>query len=337
MPVIGLDIGGANLKGASASGEAISEAFEIWRAPDELVLRLLKLLSRLPRADRIAVTMTAELADCFETKRSGVASILAAVERAAGDAEVRVWSTAGDFVSPAEARDRPMQVAAANWHALATWAGRLAPHGKSLLFDIGSTTSDLIPLDDGLPSPAGLTDLGRLLAGELVYSGVRRTPVCAVAPRVPLRGRMCPLAAEWFATMFDVYLILGWIAEDPTDVGTANGRPATIDNAYDRLARAVCCDRTELSSAEVLTMATFLADCQQDQLRSALDAMRNGRDGAILTSILSGEGDFLARRVLERHPATEACCIFSLENELTAAIAVAACAYAVAVLAAERA
>lgn len=334
MHVVGLDIGGANLKGASTSGAACSEAFEIWRAPGQLAARLAKLLSQFPPRDRLAVTMTAELADCYETKRIGVGSILTAVERAAGNAVVRVWTTAGCFVSTDEARERPMQVAAANWHALATWAGRLALHGKSLLLDIGSTTSDLIPLRDGLPCPVGLTDVDRLLAGELVYTGVRRTPVFAVAPSVPLRGGSCPLAAEWFATMLDVYLILDWISADPTDCATANGRPATIACAIDRLARSVCCDRTELSSSEVQAMAEFLAECQSEQLRSAIDSAL-GRDGKISTAIVSGEGEFLARRVLEIHPATESCRIVSLENTISSAVAESACAYAVAVLAAE--
>src|SRR5689334_18563923 len=137
MHVVGLDIGGANLKAASTAGEAFSEPFEIWRAPGDLKSRVAAMLARFPHADLLAVTMTAELADCFETKCHGVVSILEAVERAAERVPVRVWTTNGRFVEPAEARERPMAVAAANWSALATWAGRWAPKGESLLFDIG--------------------------------------------------------------------------------------------------------------------------------------------------------------------------------------------------------
>ena len=38
----------------------------------------------------------------------------------------------------ATARQTPLQVAAANWLALATYAGRFAPDGPALLLDIGS-------------------------------------------------------------------------------------------------------------------------------------------------------------------------------------------------------
>src|SRR5256885_9284124 len=50
----------------------------------------------------------------------------------------------------------------------------------ALLLDTGSTTTDIIPMINGVPVPVGRTDPHRLGTGELVYTGVRRTPVCAV-------------------------------------------------------------------------------------------------------------------------------------------------------------
>ncbi len=196
----------------------------------------------------IAVTMTAELADCFATKAEGVHFILDAVAEVAGGRDVLVWQTGGEFVSIDEARELVPLVAAANWHALATWAARMtlgADAASALLIDLGSTTCDIIPLVGGLPMPTGRTDVERLMSRELVYTGVRRTPVMAVSPSVPFRGESVPLAAELFATMLDVYLLTGEIAEDADDTNTANGRPATVDAAWDRIARSLCCDRSE--------------------------------------------------------------------------------------------
>ena len=235
MLALGLDIGGANLKAASSAGDAKTTAFEIWRAPHELPLRLRELIGGFPPVDVLAVTMTAELADCFATKAEGVAAIVAAVSDVAGPTPVLVWQTSGNFARPEVAAARPALVSAANWHALATWAGRLAPQGSALLFDLGSTTADIVPLDNGRPVARGTTDLERLRNHELVYTGFRRTPLCAVASHVPLRGRPCPVAAELFATTLDVYLLLGLIPEDAADTNTADGRPATIACALDRL------------------------------------------------------------------------------------------------------
>src|SRR5437879_1777818 len=123
MLALGLDIGGANLKTATSAGAGRTEPFEIWRAPGALVKRLSDLIARFPPADVVALTMTAELADCFATKADGVRFIIEAVEEAAGSARVAVWLTVGEFAAPRSAVGRPRAVAAANWHALATWAG----------------------------------------------------------------------------------------------------------------------------------------------------------------------------------------------------------------------
>src|SRR5205807_547928 len=120
---------------------------------------------------------------------------LDAVEAVAAGMPVRVWQTTGRFTDVATARKTALQTASANWLALATFAGRYAPSGPALLIDIGSTTTDVVPLLDGRPVPRGRTDSERLEAEELVYTGVRRTPLCA------LRG---DVVAELFATTLDV-------------------------------------------------------------------------------------------------------------------------------------
>ncbi len=333
--VLGLDIGGANLKAANSAGEARSEAFEIWRAPADLATRLFNLIAHFPLAEVLAVTMTAELADCFATKAEGVAAILGAVGQAAGTTPVVVWQTNGEFTDLKSAVDRPQRVAAANWHALATWAGRLVPQGKSLLIDIGSTTTDIIPLQNGRPAARGLTDIDRLLHHELVYTGLRRTPLCAVADIVTVRGRSCRVAAELFATMLDVYLFSGMIPEDSADRNTADGRPATIPCAHDRLARMVCCDRDEIDLDEARSIARGFAEAQRRQLAVAIETVVTRDPGKLASIILAGSGEVLARKFLAEHPAACGVPIIRLAETLSPALAEAACAYAVAVLAQE--
>ena len=51
-----------------------------------------------------------------------------------------------------------------------------------MIVDIGSTTTDLVPLLDGIPGPSARTDPERLKAGELIYAGIRRTPRRAAMP-----------------------------------------------------------------------------------------------------------------------------------------------------------
>ncbi|MGH7202601.1 MAG: hydantoinase/oxoprolinase family protein [Planctomycetaceae bacterium] len=336
MHVIGLDIGGANLKAAHADGPAATRPFPLWKRPDHLPDALAELLADFPPPDLLAVTMTGELADCFATKAEGVDAILRSIEAVAGGVPIAVWQTGGEFLTPAVAREFPRLVAAANWHALATWAGRIAPQGTALLVDIGSTTTDVIPLSEGVPVPAGLTDRERLQSGELVYSGVHRTPVYAIAGSVPFRGGVCPLAAELFATALDVYLLTGAIAEDPNDLDTANGRPATVDAAHDRLARMLCCDRSECSAEEARQVAGFLAGVQRAHAAAALKHVRSRLSSPCSHLILSGSGTFLAEAVLAHHPALNGVPVVRLNETLGTETSRAACAFAAARLALER-
>jgi hypothetical protein len=226
-------------------------------------------------------------------------------------------------------------VSAANWHALATWAGRFAPQGRALLFDLGSTTADIVPLNDGRPVARGTTDLERLRNHELVYTGFRRTPLCAVASHVPLRGRPCPVAAELFATTLDVYLLLGLVPEDATEKNTADGRPATIARARDRLARMVCCDREEIDLAEARSIAHHFASEQQKQLSAAITEVVSRDAAGLGTLIIAGSGELLAGKILAEHPHVQGAKTVRLAESLSAELAEAACAYAVAVLATE--
>ncbi len=332
MTVLGLDIGGANIKAATAAGWAKSVPFPLWKSPETLADALSSLIQQAGSVDVLAVTMTGELADCFATKAEGVARILASVQAAAGDRRVSVWSTDGRFVTPVEANQHPFAVAAANWHALATWVGQRFPCRSGLLIDIGSTTTDIIPLRDGVPCPLGRTDLDRLLSSELVYSGVRRTPLAALAILIFFRGQWVPFSSELFATTHDLYLLLGDIPEDPTDTDTANGRPATRAAAEDRLVRMLCADRTEISDAEVLALAQAWADQQLAQIASAIQYLMQRQTTPSETIIVSGSGEFLARRAVELAGISKTAEIISLTEVFTPDIAEAACAYAVACL-----
>jgi probable H4MPT-linked C1 transfer pathway protein len=353
MTILGLDIGGANIKAADETGRAASRPFAIWRNPERLKDEIAAILVQFPEVESVAVTMTAELADCFTTKAEGVQFILESINTVVGSflshralsatmpatvnhAPVMVWTTEGQFFEVEKAREMTEKVAAANWHALTTWCGKFAPAGASLLVDIGTTTTDMIPLMDGKPIPLGLTDLGRLQNGELSYSGVRRTPLCAVAHSVPFRGGYCSLAAELFATTLDIHLMTGEIPEDAQDLDTANGKPATKANAWDRIARMLCCDRDEVSFEEAVQIARFLADVQRQRLAGSLERVVHRSRLPCETIIVSGSGTFLARRLVWENRKTQDAQLVVLADQCSQAVAESACAYAVAQLASER-
>jgi len=329
-----VDIGGANLKLADGKGFSASRPFPLWQQPDRLSAALATMLAEAPAAERLAVTMTGELADCFATKAEGVLTILKAVELAAADRQVAVYLCDGRLVELAVAREETLLTAASNWHVLADFAGRFCGGRLGLLIDIGSTTTDIIPIGPAGPQAVGRTDPERLVAGELVYTGVERSPVCAVVRELSWRGEVCLVAQEVFATTLDAYLLLDELAEDGKDFQTADGRARTKKNARSRLARMICADETMFSQEDGQRAAEAIQVAQLAQLEAAAKRVRRQMKSLPETIVVSGQGEFLALHLVERLGFDGN--IISLTQELGAGVSQAACAHALAVLASER-
>ncbi len=322
--ILGLDIGGANLKAAHTDGLAHTKAFALWRHPDGLTKELTQLASVLPAFDEVAVTMTGELCDCFATKREGVDAIVKSVREAFPHSRIVFWSIGGGFVDFDAARIEPLQLAAANWLASAHLVGKLFPRENALFVDAGSTTTDILFIRKGLPEPRGFTDSERLASSELVYTGVRRTPICALVDGV---------AAEFFATIDDAYLLLGSIPERPGDTDTADGRDATVIHAHARMSRMICGDGESVSASTAQNLARQALEIQWSRVSSAIDRVCAARP-AVERVVIAGSGEILARSAIARSH-QNAAPITPLSDVLGPSLSVAACAYAVALLAAE--
>ncbi|MGE0607014.1 MAG: hydantoinase/oxoprolinase family protein [Pirellulales bacterium] len=304
--VLALDIGGANLKAADAHGFVLTRPFALWKQPELLVAELASLLAASPPHDTVVAAMTGELADCYCTKAEGVNAIVQSLEYAAGPRTVFYYRTDGQLVGRNAALAEPLLTAAANWHAVATFAARLAGGRPGLLIDIGSTTCDIIPFANSRETAQGRTDPERLMTGELVYTGVERSPVCAMARTLPWRDGRARVAQELFATMRDAYLILGELAEESDCRNTADGRPATRTAAHDRLARAMCADRTMFSELDAWFAAEELAENQLNLLTAAVrqvcqslpdSAGAPAKRERPQVAVVSGQGEFVARRL----------------------------------------
>lgn len=299
MKILALDVGGANLKASDGAAFHVSRYFPLWKNPQGLADALRALIAEAPPSQTIVAAMTGELADCFATKREGVAAIVDAVAAAAGEREVQIYLTDGTFASPEEAKRRYLEAAASNWHATASLVARRIAPSAGMLIDVGSTTSDLIPLVGGRAAAAGRTDPERLATGELVYTGVVRSPICAVTPTLPWRGRVCGVAQELFATTLDVYLWLGLLPEDASDRNTADGRPATRAAAHDRLARCLCADRELFDERDARAAAAVVRQAQVRRIAEAWTRVNRTMPEPPRTMVVAGEGEFLARAVLE--------------------------------------
>lgn len=303
MTVIGWDIGGANLKLARLEGERIAEVAQIpcpiKQDRGKFDDALGHALSLVPRASLHAVTMTGELSDVFADRADGVAYLVALMQTATAGQDLRIYAGRAGFLSPEDAVRRVQDVASANWYATAELiASRV---GEALLIDIGTTTIDLIPVAANKVASRGYSDGERLTKGELIYAGVVRTPVMAIARGAPFKGRMQGIAAERFATMADVYRITGDLPEDADPYPTPDQHGKTREESAVRLARMLGRDAADATPGEWAAVGQHFAACQFRQIEAAATTL-------IAREALSGDapivgagcGRFVAKRLAEQ-------------------------------------
>lgn len=296
-PLLALDIGGANLKAADGQGWCHAEPFAMWREHHRLAEVVRRTLHLRSDCERVVVTMTGEIADCFRSREHGVHTIVSAVEEACEDRALGIYLVDGSVVSPAEARSRFLEAAASNWYALATLAARLVAPACGLLVDVGSTTVDIVWIDRGTPRPRGRDDVSRMACGELVYTGVERTPVAAIVHELPWQGRLRPVARERFADAQDAWLLLGLPLEATCD--TADGRPLDSASASARLARMLLLDPAEFTAADALAAAESVAASQTREIAGCMRQVVAAAGRLPEVVVLSGHGGLLARRCLD--------------------------------------
>lgn len=302
--LLGWDVGGAHLKAARlhADGRVAGvwqEACPLWRGLEPLHAGLDRILAANPAATWHAVTMTGEMADLFASRKAGVHALVDLLRQRLGGGRVRFYAGAEGWFDADGAPSHAESIASANWRATAEMAAQQL--GEALLVDIGSTTCDLIPLSRHAVATASVSDSDRLAAGELVYTGVVRTPVMALAGEAPVDGRWTPLMAEHFATSADLYRLLGELPEAADRYDSADAGPKTVSASRIRLARMVGRDAEELTAAAWRELAAWFADAQLDRIvrasRQVLSRVLLAPDAPL---VMAGAGSFLGARLAAR-------------------------------------
>ncbi|MFA4876826.1 MAG: hydantoinase/oxoprolinase family protein [Methanoregula sp.] len=280
--MIGIDVGGANLKVVDDNGVHIHYC-PLWEnAP---ITDLLRLYARGDH-DKAAAVMSGELADCFLSKMQGISFIVDAVRAA--------FPTARFYGMDAEFHEHAVpQLAAANWLASADYLRTRFP--DAVFLDIGSTTADIIPLNR-FCDLLGLTDLKRLQAGYLIYTGMLRTNIATLISSVDLAGVPTSVSTEYFAASADVHLALGHIDMEEYTCDTPDRKGKTRTDALRRLARVVCADLDEIGEEGAMQIASRFWERQRDMV---CDQVRKvAADSGARQIIVAGIGGSLFAREL---------------------------------------
>ncbi len=320
--ILGLDIGGANTKAALLTfknnliEESIShvEYFPFWKKTIEQIPEMFKrIISRLLRGtpnklkkiDQIAITITAELSDAFQTKREGILTILAALQKIFKKDKMKFISNMAKFLDFEEVKSNPLSIAAANWVSTALFLGKYVP--QCILIDSGSTTTDIIPIKDSIPVARGKDDISRLINHELIYTGGLRATIPSITHHVPYKQTRVRISFEKFALISDVHRILNNISEQEYINDTADHRSKSLEYCYARLARILCMDMETIERKDLDKIARYIYEKQltiiskelQLFLRDFMLRIPSFNDNPLF--VLTGlSANFLIKPVLER-------------------------------------
>jgi hypothetical protein len=302
MRILGLDVGGAHVKAAllRANGKLPRRKvypFEIWKNPGGLA-PLLRAIRDKHKPDAVALAMTGELSDVFKSRADGVRHIVQCAVDAMSPIAVSVIDVDGGLIGPQEAIKAHERVASANWAATVKWVSKHL--SRCLIVDIGSTTTDILPVKNGTPAVKGKTDLQRLMTGELLYTGCLRTPVIAITPSLKICGAPIAVCPEYFSVMGDVHLYLGEMRAGDYTIPTPDNGSKTKRGVAIRLARLALSSPEELGDGEIQSIAWQIVEAQVNAISGAMRRVMKSQKLDDAPVVLIGPGRIYLERISAR-------------------------------------
>jgi len=287
--IIGWDIGGANIKAtricfntknSSVSQiDSLSRFFPMWDENQNPLEIVKEMYSKLGESCCFGVTMTAELADRFQRKNEGINFIINLFENNFPDKMIYYYDYHG---SPSQLKDLENleKLAAANWAVSSLFAAEFLDN--FVLFDIGSTTTDIIPVINGTLNTAGFTDTDRLYSGELLYLGFLRSNLASFIERLPFKGKMIEVMNEYFANTADLHILEDLIEETEYSIPTPDNGGKDLQAAATRIARLISQDLDSADFKQVKLAADYIFQREIDiiyekliQVYSRVDPLLN--------------------------------------------------------------
>lgn len=282
MSVLGLDIGGANLKFVF-EGYAKITYFPMW----ENVSKLGTLLGELNRKffpEKVGVVITAELSDCFRNRGEGITYISEIVKTSFPESSSYFLDIGGNL---SEKILNPELYFASNWVASSKFL--LSEGWTEFIFtDMGSTTTDIIPVKEDIL--AHKTDFERLSNHELLYFGILRTPVFYI-----LSEFGAPLVPEYFAITADCLRITEDISEEDYVCDTPDSKGRSREECMIRLARTVC---IEPEGDFILEFANTVKERMIEKIKYSLEL--HSEKYSLERVLGCGIGDFLIEEASRR-------------------------------------
>lgn len=300
--IVGWDIGGAHIKIALLDSNGIvSKVLQypcpLWKGISFLEQAVAQVLTEIPTQDcKHVITMTGELVDLFDSRDQGVKQIIRSMQNMLTGQELLIYAGLEGFLKPDQIQNQHyISIASANWLASASF---VASQKQGLFIDIGSTTTDILLLANNRVNAIGLTDYERMRSGELIYTGIIRTAVMAVAQTAIFQGQKMHLMAEYFATMADVYRLTGELNELHDQTDTADGAVKTELASAKRLSRMTGFEYADEDLFLWKRFAQTIKNQQKNKIQQACERQLSRKSGFNSELFIgAGVGRFLVKQI----------------------------------------
>ena len=297
MEIIGWDIGGAHIKASKINfvkkKTLTKQLFcPIWININNLNKSILKIKKKLGGCDYHAITMTAELADIFKNRNEGTKKIINILCKAIPEKKIFFYSNLKTFLKKKEALKKTDAINSMNWHATASLISNFYPN--CILVDMGSSTTDIIPIKKKRIIAKGNNDYKRLVYRELIYFGVIRTPITAIEKNKNL-------IYENFANLGDIYRVLNKLPKKIDLTPSQDNKSKSKNDSARRIARVFGKDYKKKDFNTWKKLALKIENKQKKILKENINKIRKRNFSSSVPIIGAGIGEFLIREIYNKN------------------------------------
>ncbi len=236
--------------------------------------------------------MTAELSDIFSNRSIGTKHIINLTSKLLIKKKVFFYNYKKNFFNKKDAIKKTPLINSMNWHASANFISKYV--SNCLLIDIGSTTTDIIPIKNGKIISKGTNDSKRLKNNELLYIGSLRTPINAIEKRKNI-------IYENFSNIADVYRILGKLPRKLDQIPTEDNKKKDKHSSARRLARIYGKDYKKKELKKWKKVSSLLEKKQKIILKKKINKIKKRFFNKEINIIGAGLGRFLIKDLFKKN------------------------------------
>ena len=215
------------------------------------------------------VTMTAELCDIFKSKKIGVNQISNLCKKLKYNF---LFYSAQKNTFTKDVKENYKSIISMNWHAVARYFLR---YFKNLIIiDFGSTTTDFICIKDGMIINEGVDDLSRLSEGELIYTGVVRTPLFSIQNKINYRNKVYHIIPELFSSTSDLYRVNNFINKSFDIDDEADRQGKSLTKSLVRISRSFAIDYNNKNQKLLLDLSKILIRKQVKTIKDNIEILK---------------------------------------------------------------